>query len=110
MLSGLALFAQEFVNIALRWHGTFLHSSRNIHDLLLMLLLLLLLRRLLGLRLMVWHGCMVIAVHAWLLLLLLLLRRGLLLDFRGVLVVQRRVQEIVAAHGGDGAGKKPFPR
>jgi len=67
-----------------------------------MLLLLLLLRRLLGLRLMVRHGCMVITVHAWLLLLLLLLRRGLLLDFRGVLVVQRRVQEIVGTHGGDG--------
>lgn len=42
MLSGLALFAQEFVNVALRWHGAFLDGSRNIHHLLLVLLLLLL--------------------------------------------------------------------
>lgn len=42
VLSGLALFAQEFVDVALRWHGAFLDGSRNIHHLLLVLLLLLL--------------------------------------------------------------------
>lgn len=103
MLSGFALFAQEFVDVALRWHGAFLDSSRDIHHLLLVLLLLLLLLRLrqwMRLRLVMRHWCMVIAVHTrW---------RGLVLDFRRVLIVQRRVQESVAAHGGDGAGDAPF--
>jgi hypothetical protein len=67
-----------------------------------LLLLLLRLRLWMRLRLVVRHWSMVIAIHTrW---------RGLVLDFRRVLIVQRRVQEIVAAHGGDGAGKKPFPR
>jgi len=95
VLSSLALFAQEFVNVALRWHGAFLHCSRNIHHLLLVLLLL---RLRLRLRLVMRHGCMIIAVHAR----LLLVRRRLLLHVRRVLVMQRRVQKIVAAHGGDG--------
>jgi hypothetical protein len=42
VFSGLALFAQEFVDVALRWHGAFLDGSRDIHYLLLVLLLLLL--------------------------------------------------------------------
>ena len=50
---------------------------------------------------------MVVAVHAWL---LVLLWRGLVLDFRRVRIVQRRIQEIVAAHGGDGAGKSALFR
>ena len=108
MLSGLALFAQEFVDVALRWHGALLDGGRHIHYLLLVLLLLLLLLMLLLLRLRQWmrlrlvmrHWCMVIAIHTrW---------RGLVLDFRRVLIVQRRVQESVAAHGGDGAGDAPF--
>jgi len=114
VLSGLALFAQEFVNVALRWHGAFLDSSRNIHYLLLVLLLVLLLmllrqRQLVRLlRLVMRHGSMmVVAVHAWL---LVLLWRGLVLDFRRVRIVQRRIQEIVAAHGGDGAGKSALFR
>jgi hypothetical protein len=104
VLSGLALFAQEFVNVALRWHGTFLHRSRDIHHLLLMLLLLLLLRLRLRVRLVMRHGCMVIAVHTW--LLLLKRRLLLLLNIRRVLVMQRRVQKIVATHGGDGAARQ----
>jgi hypothetical protein len=108
VLSSLALLAQEFVDVALRWHGAFLDSSRNIHHLLLVLLLLLLLlllgllllgllllglRMRLRLRLMMRHWCMVIAIQAW--------WRGLVLDFRRVLIVQRRVQESVGTHGGE---------
>ena len=102
VLSGLALLAQEFVDVALRRHSAFLDSSRNIHHLLLVLLLLMLLLLLLllrlrlrmRLRLMMRHWCMVIAIQArW---------RGLVLDFRRVLIVQRRVQErSVGAHGGE---------
>ena len=107
MFSGLALFAQELVDVALRWHGAFLDSSGNIHHLLLVLLLLLLLllgrlRLWMRLRLVMRHWSMVIAIHAW--------WRGLMLDFRRVLIVQRRIQEVVGAHGGDGAGDAPFRR
>jgi hypothetical protein len=90
VLSRLALFAQKFVNVALRRHCSLLDSSRDVHNLLLLLRL--------RLRLMVRHGCMIVYIHAArLMLLLLLLWLRLLLDI--VLIMQRRVQKIVAAHG-----------
>lgn len=109
MLSRFPLFTQKFVDITLRWHCAFLHSSRNIHDLRLLRLLLLLLlvnRRLrLSLRLVMWHWRMIINIHgSW--LLLLRWRRLLILAIRRVLVVQRRIQEIVGAHGGCGPGQE----
>lgn len=52
------------------------------------------------LRLVMRHWSVVIAIHAW--------WRGLVLDFRRVLIVQRRVQEVVAAHGGDGRRRRAF--
>jgi hypothetical protein len=92
VLSRLALFAQKFVNVALRRHCSLLDSSRDVHN------LLLLLRLRLRLRLMVRHGCMIVYIHAArLMLLLLLLWLRLVLDI--VLIMQRRVQKIVAAHG-----------
>jgi hypothetical protein len=90
VLSRLALFAQKFVNVALRRHCSLLDSSRDVHNLLLLLRL--------RLRLMVRHGCMIVYIHAArLMLLLLLLWLRLVLDI--VLIMQRRVQKIVAAHG-----------
>lgn len=113
VLSRFPLFAQEFVDITLRWHCAFLHGSRNIHDLrllrLLLLLLLLVDRRLsLRLRLVMWHWRMIINIHGSRLLLLLGWWRLLILAVRRVLVVQRRVQEIVGAHGGCGPGQEPL--
>lgn len=90
MLSRLALLAQELVDVALRRHRALLHRRGHVHGRLLLLLL--------GrgrLMLMRGHGRVLVAVQA--------LGR-VLLGFRiRIVVVQRRVEREVAAHGG-GAG------
>ena len=105
VLSRLALLAQKLVNIALRRHGTILHRSGDIHNLLrwgLLLLLVLLLRWLL--RLMMRHRRMLVNVHSR-------LRLGLLVMLRILrpVVVQRRVErEVCVAHSGGGRSKGPI--
>lgn len=68
MLSGLALLAQEFIDIALRRHGTFLHGGGDVHG---GRLLLLLLRGRRGMR---GHRRVLVGVHGWLMRWMLVVR------------------------------------
>lgn len=100
VLSRLALLAQELVDVALRRHRALLHRRGHVHGRL--LLLLLLGRR--RLMLMRGHRRVLVAVQA--------LGR-VLLGFRiRIVVVQRRVEREVAAHGGAAglgwAGRAPW--